>query len=140
VSAEPAPAPLLARCDDALAALLGTDTVRAGTARSDAAVSFAVRAHLRRCARCRQAVAEHRTVQGRLRALQAVPAPGEAVAREGLVAGIVARLDAEDLRARRARLVGRFALAGGVVAGIAAAGVVAVTRGRRVALALSLYL
>jgi hypothetical protein len=112
-------------CDDALAAELDDDRV----------VPLAARVHVRRCERCRRALARHRTLRTGLQQLGNAPVPGEAViGADALLAAILAELDAADRRAtRRARWIGAGAVAGAVAGGVAA-GVVAVTRGRRLAL------
>jgi len=95
-------------------------------------VSLAARAHLRSCPQCRRELAAQRRLRADLHELAPRPAPGELRGlADGLLASILAALDAEDRRSTRR---GAFAVAAaGVIGALAVSGaIVAVTQRRRV--------
>ena len=106
------------RCDAAVA-LEGADRDASGL------VSLAARAHLRSCPRCRRELADQHRLRADLHELAPRTAPGELRGlADGLLASILAALDAEDRRmARRgayavaaAGVFGAVALSGAIVA------------------------
>jgi hypothetical protein len=113
------------RCDAAVA-LEGADRDASGL------VSLAARAHLRSCPHCRRELADHHRLRADLHELAPRTAPGELRGlADGLLASILAALDAEDRRMARR---GAYAVAAGLFAAVALSGaIVALSQRRRCA-------